>query len=232
MGHERMRRERIKPSAKGVSLMRPKVFVILSSVVLVFAGCKSSSTTQPVTSGQPSREPSVQSSPGTQPAQPAAPAEAVAVKPSLDACALLTTEEIRSVQGEAVKETKLSGQTSGGFSISQCFFTLPTFNNSISLQVTQKGEGAGARDPKDFWRSTFHDEKAREEKEGEREKESEPPQKVSGVGEEAFWMGSQLAGALYVLKGNSYVRVSIGGPMDDASKKRAKSLAQKVIARL
>src|SRR5204863_930098 len=100
---------------------------------------------------------------------------------------------------EAIKETKLTGSENGGFSVSQCFYTLPTFVNSISLQVAQRGEGAGARDPRDFWRSTFHEaEKSESEREREREKSSKkgeeeeemssPPQKVTGVGDDAYWM--------------------------------------------
>ena len=88
-----------------------------------------------------------------------------------DACALLTSQEIRSVQGEPLKETKASGGAEKGFSISQCFFTLPTFNNSISLVVTQKGDGVGGRDPKEFWEATF-DKKSEGEREKERDKKS------------------------------------------------------------
>ena len=160
----------------------------------------------------------------------------VVTKPKIDACALLSKEEIEAIQGEAVKETKLSGQAVGGYTISQCFFSLPTFTNSISLMVAHRGDTPGAKDPKEFWRETFHDEEAREkDKEGEREeeeKESAPPEKVRGVGKEAFWMGNKISGALYVLKGDAYIRVSIGGPMDAATKKRAKALAEKAIARL
>jgi hypothetical protein len=41
---------------------------------------------------------------------------------------------------------------------------------------------------------------------------------LGSFGDETFWMGNRVGGALYVLKGNSYVRVSIGGPADQASK--------------
>ncbi len=171
-----------------------------------------------------------------------APADASTAKPNVDACALLTTAEIQAVQGEAIKETKLSGQATGGFNMSQCFFTLPTFTNSISLLVAQRGEGSGAHDPKDFWRETFNESehegkgKRRERKKEKREEEEEegaPPEKVTGVGDEAYWTGSRIGGALYVLKGNSYLRISIGGPADQATKmKKSKALAQKVVARL
>jgi hypothetical protein len=158
---------------------------------------------------------------------------------------LLTNKEIESVQGEATKETKLSGQATGGFSLSQCFYTLPTFTNSVSLLVAQRGEGAGAHDPKEFWRDTFHEdragqknkdrdrEKERNKDRGEKEEEGAPPLKVTGVGDEAYWTGSRVGGALYVLKGNSYLRISIGGPADQAAKiKKSKALAQKAMARL
>src|ERR1700730_4825214 len=53
-------------------------------------------------------------------------------KSKIDACALLTSKEIQSIQGEALKDVKLSGRSEGGFAISQCFYTLATFTNSIS----------------------------------------------------------------------------------------------------
>ena len=170
-----------------------------------------------------------------------------------DACALLTSQEIRSVQGEPLKETKASGGAEKGFSVSQCFFTLPTFNNSVSLVVTQRGEGAGSRDPKEFWEETFekesegerekeHDKKSAKEREKEKaggkgreeeEEEAPPAQRITGVGDEAFWTGSRVGGALYVLKGSAYLRVSIGGAGDQQSKiNKSKALARLALKRL
>jgi hypothetical protein len=182
------------------------------------------------------------------PSDPNAPASLSQEKPKVDACALLTTEEVKAVQGEPIKETKLSARSDGGFSISQCFFTLPTFTNSISLAVTQQADGQGGRDPKEFWRETFHRNAAEVRREREREKERErergregegeeeeevEPERIRGVGDEAFWMGSRVGGALYVLKGNGYIRISIGGAADQESKiKRSKALAQKAVSRL
>jgi hypothetical protein len=218
---------------------------------VAIGACKSSTTTQSPANSETS---TAQSSPGqiTSPGSPSAAQVATAVKPKIDACAMLNSKEIETVQGEAVKETKLSGQAGGGLMISQCFFTLPTFSNSISLLVAQKGDGADAKDPKDFWRETFQKGSA-EEKERERERdrkdrdkdkkaggrseeeeeEGTPPQKVTGVGDDAFWIGSRVGGALYVLKGNAYLRISIGGSGDQTNKiNKSKTLAQKAIARL
>ncbi|MDQ1638560.1 MAG: hypothetical protein QOF62_1899 [Pyrinomonadaceae bacterium] len=228
------------------------------SFCLLFAAtgaCKTSTTTQsPANTSGTSETSAAQSSPGqiTSTGSPSAPQVAAAVKPKVDACALLDSKEIQTVQGEAVKETKLSGQAGGGLQISQCFFTLPTFSNSISLLVAQKGDGADAKDPRDFWRETFQKGSAGEkERERERDKkdrdkdkkaggrseeeedEGAPPQKVAGVGDDAYWIGSRVGGALYVLKGNSYLRISIGGAGDQTNKiNKSKTLAQKAIARL
>ena len=237
--------------------MRRIPVLYLCVLFVAIGSCKSSNTPQsPGTS-----ETGTAASSPVQSGSPSAAQVATAVKPKIDACAMLNSKEIETVQGEAVRETKLSGQAGGGMQISQCFFTLPTFSNSISLLVAQKGDGAGAKDPKEFWRETFQ-KGAAEEKEREREREREkkdrdkdkkdfdkdkkargrgeeeeeegtPPQKVSGVGDDAYWTGSRVGGALYVLKGNAYLRISIGGSGDQTSRiNKSKTLAQKAIARL
>jgi hypothetical protein len=226
---------------------KSQLLVVVLLLVLL-AGCKRNE--QPQTTNPSAATPAVadQASPGAQPAQAGNPASSSSSKAKVDACTLLTTAEIHDVQQESVKETKLSGSTDGGFSVSQCFFTLPTFTNSISLQVTQRGDDSAARDPREFWRDTFHreqksekererDKEKKREKQGKTEEEEEgdgaPPLKISGVGDEAFWVGSRVGGALYVLKGNSYLRVSIGGAGAQKDKiQKSKELAQKVAERL
>ena len=217
--------------------------LVILCLTLAFAGCKQQQTqTTDQNSATAASPGGTSSSTGQPPANSNVPG-GTQEKAKTDACALLTSEEIKAVQGEPIKETKLTARSDGGFSISQCFFTLPTFTNSISLAITQQADGQGAQDPKEFWKETFHRdvaemkrerEREREPKKGEAEEEKETePEKVSGVGDEAFWMGSRVGGALYVLKGNSYLRVSIGGAADQESKiKRSKALAQKIVSRL
>lgn len=191
------------------------LFLVL---VLVLVGCKQSTNEQ---AGKQSNVTDTLSS------------NSSSTKRTPDACALLTAEEIKTVQGEDVKDTKLSARSDGGFSVSQCFFTLATFTNSISLALTEKTEEQGARDPREFWDETFHREKERKNERESEEEDEAKPEKVSGVGDEAFWMGSRVGGALYVLKGNKYLRISIGGDADQESKiKRSKALAEKAISRL
>jgi hypothetical protein len=159
--------------------------------------------------------------------QPTSPSAAPEVKS--DACTLLTKEEIQAVQGEAFKDTKASHKSAGGLSVAQCYFELPTASNSVVLTVTRKADGG--RDPSGSWREMFHPEKPRAKKEeGEEEK---GPLVVEGLGDEAFWTGSRVGGALYVLKGNCYLRISVGGAGDQAQKiEKSKTLAESALKRL
>jgi hypothetical protein len=235
--------------------MRPITFQIILVVglcVLVFGACaksdvmEGSAAKQPVVASQ-SPAGSATSLPSNT-GQVAATTVGAAVTPKIDVCGLLTSQEIQAVQGEPLKESKASASTESGFSISQCFFTLPTFNNSISLVITQKGDGSAARDPKEFWAETFDkedDSDHKSEKERDRqaknsgtkneaeEEEGAQPVKITGVGDEAFWTGSRVGGALYVLKGNSYIRVSVGGASDQQTLiNRSKALARFALKRL
>jgi len=217
--------------------------VVTVAGLLGVANCSKSNAPQTgIDSSRAAATPSQAGVPSLGPANPTQPQPpTVAAAPQngkFDACTLLTSQEIQSVQGEALKETKLSDKVDGGLSVSQCFFTLPTFTKSIALSVTQKGDHEGARDPKEFWKETFHadgDSKKQADKDRDRGSEAEkeksaPPEKISGIGTEAFWVGSRVGGALYVLKGNFFIRLSIGGPDDQKTKiKKSKALAQSVL---
>jgi hypothetical protein len=241
-----------------------RIIALLS--LLIVSGCSRSAIQQPAvvgTSSVPSVSLPSALSQASESSQPAA-SEALAAKPRIDACALLTSKEVKAVQGEELKEAKSAAQSAGGFAISQCFFTLPTFSNSISLMVAEKGNGPDATEPEEFWRERFHEDmdqhddkdRARErEKDRAREREKDkgservaqhdqkrgeaeeeegaPPQKISGVGDEAYWVGNRIGGALYVLKGDAYLRISIGGPLDQTGKiRKSRVLAKNALARL
>ena len=147
-----------------------------------------------------------------------------------DACKLIALSEIREAQVEAVLEAKGSERRTGGFSVAQCFYALPSHNKSVSLEVTRPDPGQSTTSgPRDRWKRLFH---GNGDQEGEKE-ESGKPQPVSGVGDEAFWSGNPLVGALYVLKDNSYLRISIGGAEDASAKiQKTRVLAQKALKRL
>jgi hypothetical protein len=72
----------------------------------------------------------------------------------------------------------------------------------------------------------------RDEKE-EGEEDEGMPRRVAGVGDEAFWTGGEKNAALYVLKNDAVVRVSVGVPGEPDEKiKKASELARKVLKQL
>ena len=195
--------------------------ILLIASLAAVASC--SKPQAPVVSTPPSPAPSATSIASSQTA-------ASTSTPAADdfACRLLTTEEIQAVQGEPFKSTKASEHTVAGTVASQCYFELPTSVNSVVLTVTRKAEGG--RDPSESWRETFHRDPAAAKKEEGEEKE---PLKVEGIGDEAFWTGTRVGGALYVMKANCYIRISVGGAGDQTKKiEDSKKLAESVLKRL
>ena len=145
-----------------------------------------------------------------------------------DACALLTADEIQRVQGESPQISKPSSQSGGELLVRQCFYQLPTFEKSISLEVTT-GPAAKA-----YWQKAFHESRAQEKDEKDEEGEAkEQPERVRGLGEEAFWTGSLKLGGLYVLQKGSILRLSIGGADAKGAKlKKLRALARPALKRL
>jgi hypothetical protein len=181
---------------------------------------------------------------------PAAAKESNVVK--YDACLLISSKDIEEIEGSPLKETKPSGRSDAGLRFSQCFYTTAEFNRSVSLAVTQTDPDSPAkRSVKEYWEQTFgkyKEEKKEPEQPGDKEKkesleerrrergeeaESVPPKKITGVGDDAFWIGSRVGGALYVLKNDAFIRVSVGGPDPEQGKiDKCKALAQKALDRL
>jgi len=160
---------------------------------------------------------------------PTPPTTQASPVPDNFACMLLTKEEVEAVQGEPFKDTKPSGQSAAGLLVSQCYFETPMPVNSVVLTVTRKADSGG--NPKESWREIFHREgPSRKKEEAEEEKQ---PLKIDGLGDEAFWTGTRVGGALYVLKGNCYIRISVGGAGSPEQKiEKSKTLAADVLKRL
>jgi hypothetical protein len=129
---------------------------------------------------------------------------ATAAQPG-DACALLSRADIRRVQREVVLEAKPSEQQTGQLLVQQCFYALPTFSRSVSLEVTR---GAGVRE---LWQKRFHAASEEGDEPGEEGEPQEKPERVRGVGDEAFWTGNPRLGGLYVLRKDAILRLSVGG---------------------
>jgi hypothetical protein len=111
-----------------------------------------------------------------------------------------------------------------------------THVNSVSVVITQNApkSSPGVRE---FWQETFHREAGEDRSGGDNDEgedeEKAPPQQVSELGDEAFWMGTQISTALYVLRGDSYIRISVGGAGDHAAKlEKSRKLAEFALKRL
>ena len=187
---------------------------------LALAGCKKREITQPVPrAGQESNQ------------------------AQTDVCGLITNQEIEALQGSPIKETKSSARSDVAFRVSQCFYTATEFSKSVSLAVMQGDPSRPAStSPKDFWKERFgrysgnekERDKAKEETERKEEKEeSVSPKKIDGIGEEAFWASNRFGGILYVLKGDAFISISLGGTDDEETKiRKSKALAQKALQHL
>jgi len=165
-------------------------------------------------------------------------------KPKTDACALLTSADVQAVQGDQIQETKPSTQPGGGLIMSQCLFRTATPSKSVSVAIASPGSIS----PRTFWQKQFQSgkpasgEKEKAEKkplagskkqEKEEDDESTRPRAIAGVGEEAYWVGGPMVGALYVLKGNTFVRISVGGVREESARiEKSVVLARLALKRL
>ena len=67
----------------------------------------------------------------------------------------------------------------------------------------------------------------------EAEDDARKPRPIFALGEQAYWVGSPLAGALYVLQGDLFLRISVGGiPKESTRIAKSKSLAAAILPRL
>jgi len=148
-----------------------------------------------------------------------------------DPCRLLTDAELRAVQGHAAAEKIPSEQPAGSFRFTQCFYRTPELSSSVSVALGIPLTDSKRSGPRDYWQAQFKREE-RDEREESDEKKQEP-RRVGGLGDEAFWVGDPVTGALYVLRGEVFLRVSVGGSPNQAQKiKRATTLAIYALKRL
>jgi hypothetical protein len=166
-------------------------------------------------------------------------------KGTADACALLTPAEIEAIQGERVEETKSTVQPSGGLFAAQCLFRTPTVSKSVSLSLTASDPlRPAALTARELWQKQFHSPEVESDKESaagknvkkldfERERESRKPRPIPGLGEEAYWVASPVASALYVLKGEMFLRISVGSAgQESARMEKSKALARAALKHL
>jgi len=158
-----------------------------------------------------------------------------------DPCKLLTSADIQAVQGDAVQETKPGAQPAGGLVMSQCLFRTANPSKSVSIAVAS----AGSSSPRAFWQKQFQSgdpESGEKDKDKaaagrknakEEDEESTRPRTIKGVGEQAYWIGSPMVGALYVLKRDTFLRISVGGVREESARiEKSIALARVALKRL
>lgn len=155
----------------------------------------------------------------------------------LEVCALLTTEEIVAAQGEAFREARPGTVVEQNLVRRQCFFALPAFTDSVALEVISSEASAPPSTVRTFWERHLAAALAAAEREKatgvDLKRKAEPVIAVDGLGESAVWTGNRNLGVLYVLQGDSIIRLSIGGAADVETKiERASKLASAVLRKI
>jgi hypothetical protein len=147
-----------------------------------------------------------------------------------DPCRLLSDAELRAVQGQAPAQKVPSEQPAGSFRFTQCFYRSQDFTSSVSVAVgIPLATDSKRSGPRNYWQQQFHGQVST----APGRKKKEPPKPMAGLGDEAFWVGDPMTGAIYVLKGEVFLRLSVGGPLDETQKtKRSKALALHALKRL
>lgn len=159
-----------------------------------------------------------------------APSPAPASESGSNACALIDNSEVEALQGAKVQGTVPGSQKDGDFAVSQCYYTVISADGSknLSVHVEVRGNDPNSANKNalgDLWKEKFQGAKEK--------KKADKPRPVPGVGDGAYWVGNNKMGALYVLKKDRLVRISVGGPDDeDAKIEKSKTLAEKALKRL
>ncbi len=188
--------------------------------------------------------PAASQAPG-RPPQKSNPSGLTGAREKTGVCMLLTRAEVEAVQGERVKEVRPNLQSSDGMLLSECLFQTDTSAKSVSVALaTPIPAGPSALTPRKFWQMQFHPSGLQEEEmpaadnaakkaKPDGEMEGGQPRFISGLGEEAYWVGNPILGTLYVLQGDCFLRISVGGVPDETVRiERSKALARAVVKRL
>ena len=153
------------------------------------------------------------------------------------------------MQGGAVNDAQNSSSPSGQLLTSQVFFSAAEPNKSVNLSLVQTNPAGGKEhSARKFWHDTFdryagpgetreegrQKDTAAEPQDGKREEEEKrtPPRRVEGLGDEAYWAMNSAGSALYVLKGEAFIRISVGGAdTQEVKLQKSKTLAEKALHR-
>ena len=155
------------------------------------------------------------------------PVVCAAAEPLPDPCKLLTVSDVEQAQGNVYLDTAKSVKTSGGVTVSQCYFRLAEASRSVTLELTRAQSPYATHE---LWEKQFE---AKEKEKGEEGENETHGIEVKGLGEDAIWTGNRVSGALYVLTKDTILRISLGGiGTQELKVERAKMLARRVLPKL
>jgi hypothetical protein len=126
--------------------------------------------------------------------------------------------------------------------MSQCVFQTTTLAKSVNVALaTPQRAGSSRLAPRGFWQRQFHSTEVKGEEthvagnmsDLEREGEGSKARPIGGLGQEAYWVGNPVAGALYVLQGGVFLRISVGGVREESARiEKSKILARAAVRHL
>jgi hypothetical protein len=167
------------------------------------------------------------------------PDQSTETRPKIVACDLVTKEEVSAIQGAKMIAATSSEGGTGALFATQCYYSSAEPNKSVNIAAIQKEPGPGANlDPRDYWKEKFVERAPKDEAEKDRGKgeegEKEPAlRKINGLGDDAYWAPARMGGILYVLKGDVFLRISVGGGRSEQEiLDKSKELATKALSRL
>src|ERR1700687_4993333 len=105
-------------------------------------------------------------------------------RPLPDPCTLLTVADVEQAQGNVYLDATKSVKTSGGVTVSQCYFRLPEASRSVTLELTRAGSPHATHK---LWEQQFESKEKEKGEEGENETHGI---EVNGVGDDAIWTGN------------------------------------------
>lgn len=154
-------------------------------------------------------------------------AVSASAKPLPDPCTLLTISDVEQAQGNVYLDATKSVKTSGGVTVSECYFRLAEASRSVTLELTRAESPHATHE---LWEKQFE---SKEKEKGEEGGNETHGVEVKGVGEDAIWTGNRVSGALYVLTPDTILRISLGGiGTQELKVERAKMLARRVLPKL
>ena len=137
----------------------------------------------------------------------------------VDACALLTKEDVESFLGEPVGAPAITRTEAMGNIVTQCRYSAPSGNKRVGLLLRQ---AATADEAAKIFK------KARD---ASKELSGAEPQVIDGLGESAYWTGGNLK-QLNVLKGDAWLIITASPGNGTDPLEASKSVSRKILARM